>query len=79
MTEKDIKLYFTSTCPYCHMAKEYFSEKGIKYEEYNVGENREKAMEMINVSGQRGVPVITVGEEVIVGFNKNRLEELLGE
>lgn len=61
------------------MAKEYLSEKGAKFEEYNVGEDRSKAMEMINLSGQRGVPVITVGTEVIVGFNKNRLEELLKE
>ena len=56
--------------------KEYLSQKGIKYTEYNVAQDREKAREMIDKSKQMGVPVITVDGEVVVGFNQAKLDAL---
>ena len=60
------------------MAKKFFGEKGVKYEEYNVASDMEKRKEMIERTGQMGVPVIMVGDDVIIGFNQAKLEELLG-
>ena len=77
MTDKKVTIYSTPTCPYCKRAKDYLSRKGIDYVDYNVAEDRSKAQEMIQKSGQMGVPVIIVDGEVIVGFNQNRLDSLL--
>jgi len=79
MVDKEVIIYTTPTCPYCHRAKEYLSQKGIAYLEYDVAQERDKAKEMIQKSGQMGVPVITVGDEVMVGFNQAKLEELLSK
>jgi glutaredoxin len=59
------------------MAKEFFQKNNIQYQEWNVGTDLEKRKEMIEKSGQMGVPVIMVGDDVIVGFNKPKLETLL--
>ena len=77
MTDKTVVVYSTPTCPYCHRAKEYLSQKGVTYTDYDVSKDRERAREMIEKSGQMGVPVIMVGEEVIVGFDQGRLDSLL--
>ena len=74
---KDVTIYSTSVCKYCAMAKEFFKEHDIKYTEYNVGTDAAKRKEMVDKSGQLGVPVITFGNEVIVGFDEDRLNELL--
>ncbi len=79
MAEKKILVYSTSTCPHCKRAKEYLTGKGISYEEINVALDRDKAKEMIEKSGQMGVPVITVDDEIIVGFNQGKLDELLAK
>ncbi len=60
------------------MAKDFLKEKNIAYTEYNVAQDLEKRQEMIQKSGQMGVPVIFVGEELIVGFDKERLVSTLG-
>lgn len=60
------------------MAKEFFVEQGIAYEEFNVGNNAEKRAEMIDMTGQMGVPVIRIDDDVVVGFNKPKVVELLG-
>ena len=60
------------------MAKEFFKENGIEYQEYDVSTDSEKRKEMIEKSGQMGVPVIFVDDEMIVGFDKAKLTELLG-
>ena len=75
---KKVQIFSTPTCVYCAHAKEFFKNHGIEYVEYNVGEDMEKRQEMIERSGQMGVPVILVGDEVIVGFNEPRLANLLG-
>ena len=71
-----VKIYTTTTCPYCKTAKEFMKEKGIKFTEINVEEDQKAAQEMIKKSGQTGVPVIDTGKEIIVGFDKEKLEAL---
>ncbi len=75
--DEQVKIYSTPSCPYCLQAKAYLKEKNISFEDIDVSVNREAADEMIKISGQMGVPVIVVGTEFIVGFDKNKLEELL--
>ncbi len=77
MTDKKVTIYSTPTWPWCKKAKEYLSQKGISYREYNVAENKEAASEMINKSGQMSVPVISIDDEVVVGFNQSKLDGLL--
>ncbi len=77
MADKKVVIYSTPTCPYCKRAKEYFSRKGIAYTDINVAADRDKAKEMIQKSGQMGVPVITIDGEVVVGFNQAMLDKLL--
>ena len=71
--EKVIKVYSLSTWPHCKTAKEYLSQKGMAYEEFDVGRDKEAAAEMIKISGARSVPVIAIGEEVIIGFDTARI------
>ncbi len=73
-----ITIYSTPTCGYCNMAKEFFEDNNVEFEDFNVAENEEKRNEMIKRSGQMGVPVIYVDEEMTVGFDKARLTSLLG-
>ena len=75
--EKEVKIYSTPTCPYCHMAKDYFKEKKVKFTDFNVALDHEKAMEMIKKSGQMGVPVIEIGKKIIVGFDKEAIDKAL--
>lgn len=75
---KNVIIFSTPTCVYCNMAKSWFKENNIQYVEYNVGADLEKRKEMIEKTGQMGVPVILVDDEAVVGFNKPRLAELLG-
>lgn len=72
-----VKIYTTPTCGYCHMAKQYLNERGITFEEHNVALDREAAAEMIELTGQMGVPVIVVDNEVVIGFNRTKLDQLL--
>ncbi len=79
MADKKVVIYTTPTCPYCHRAKDYLSRKGIPYLEHNVAADRDKVKEMIQKSGQMGVPVITINGEVVVGFNQSLLDKLLSQ
>lgn len=72
----EVTIYTTPTCPWCHKAKAWFRDKKIRYREVDVTSDRNGLDEMVKLSGQTGVPVIIVGEEVIVGFNQNRLNEI---
>ncbi len=76
---KKVTVYSTKNCPYCRMAKAFLDKHGIPYEEIDVGEDSDAAKKMIDLSGQRGVPVIVVDNEVIVGFDSQRLNDLFGE
>jgi len=75
---KPVVIYTTQTCGYCKMAKEFFQKNNIQYSEYDVGADLARREEMIAKSGQLGVPVILVGDEIVIGFNKPKLMELLG-
>lgn len=77
-----VKLYALSTCPYCRMTRKFLEEGGVDFELTEVdlleGQEREDAVaEVRNISGGASFPVVVVGDEVIVGFNKKRLKELL--
>ena len=72
-----IKIYTTSTCPYCEMAKDYFQENNVGYEEYNVAEDDKAREEMVQKSQQMGVPVIDIDGKIIIGFNKPEIEKAL--
>lgn len=71
-----LKIYTTPTCPYCTMAKEYLKHRGIEYKEYNVAKDRQALQEMIRLTGRRSVPVIACGQDVMVGFDPSRLDQL---
>jgi glutaredoxin 3 len=74
-----IKIYSTPTCHFCHMAKDFFKEKGIEFEDFDVSVDLEKRKEMLEKSGQMGVPVIILNDkDIIVGFNKPKIIEILG-
>ena len=74
-----VVIYSTPTCPYCHAAKEYLTEKKIKFQDIDVSKDKKAANDMIEKSGQMGVPVIIVDNKtVIVGFDKDALKKALG-
>ena len=76
---KKVEIYSTASCHFCHMAKEFFSANNITFTDYNVGIDMEKRREMIDKSGQMGVPVIVIDDnKVIVGFDQPKLANLLG-
>ena len=76
MTPKVI-IYTTSTCPWCKKTKEFLQEKGIEYEEINVAGNQEAAHEMIQKSGQMGVPVLDINGEIVVGYDIEKIKKAL--
>ncbi|MDI6798509.1 MAG: Uxx-star family glutaredoxin-like (seleno)protein [Candidatus Aenigmarchaeota archaeon] len=72
-----VKIYTTKYCPYCQMAKQFFKQNDIEFEEIDVSSNKEAAKEMIEKSGQMGVPVIDINGNIIVGFNLNAIKKAL--
>lgn len=72
-----IIIYSTPTCPYCVSAKKYFEGKKIPFESVDVSIDKDKAQEMIDLSGQMGVPVIKIDDKVIVGFDKEEIDKAL--
>ena len=77
-TTPNVIIYSTPSCHFCHMAKDYFNENNIKYTEYNVASDLDKRKEMVEKSGQMGVPVIIIGDQLTVGFNQPKIAQLLG-
>ncbi len=72
-----IKIYSTPFCVYCKIAKDFFDKKGLAYEEVDVSVDEKAAQEMVARTNQMGVPVIEVGEEIVIGFNKSQIEKIL--
>jgi glutaredoxin 3 len=72
-----ITVYSTPTCPWCHKVKDYLKANKIEFNDVDVSKEREKAMEMVDKSGQMGVPVLDIDGEIIVGFDKQRIDGLL--
>ncbi len=75
---KKVEIYSTPTCHFCHMAKDFFNDNQIKFVDYDLSTNVEKREEVVKRSGQMGVPVIFIDEEMVIGFDEDRLRELLG-
>ncbi|MCX6754734.1 MAG: NrdH-redoxin [Candidatus Nomurabacteria bacterium] len=75
---KKVTVYSTPTCHFCHMAKDFFKEKNIAFEDFDVSVDLEKRKEMVDRSGQMGVPVIMIDNQIVVGFNKPTIVDLLG-
>lgn len=72
-----IKIYSTEACIWCVRAKNFFRENKIKFEEVDINKDRKAAMEMIKKSGQTGVPVIDIDGKIIIGFDVDKIKELL--
>jgi glutaredoxin-like YruB-family protein len=72
-----IKVYSTPTCPWCTVAKKYLTSKNVPFEDVDVSQDSEAAMEMIQKSGQRGVPVIDINGSIIVGFDQTAIDSLI--
>lgn len=72
-----VKVFSTPTCPYCYMAKDYLKAKNISFEDIDVSRDRTQAMAMVQKSGQMGVPQLWIDDEVVVGFNTSRIDQLL--
>ena len=75
---KKVTIYSTNTWPWCTKVKDYLDDKNVEYEAFDVGADRNKAMEMIDKSGQQGVPVLDIEGDIVVGFNQAKIDELLG-
>ena len=74
---KNVTIFTTPTCGYCHAAKDFFAEHKVPYQEKNVAQDEAARNEMLEKTGQMGVPVIQVGEDIIIGFDQARLQQLL--
>lgn len=72
-----VTIYSTPVCHFCHAAKDFFKENNVEYTEHDVAADLEKRSEMIDMTGQMGVPVIRIDDDVIIGFDEAKLRELL--
>ena len=75
---KTVKVYSTPTCPYCIRTKQFLKENNIEFEDIDVSANQQTAQEMVDKSGQMGVPVLDIDGEIITGFDQNKIKALLG-
>lgn len=75
--QESVIVYSTPTCPICKQLKDFLNEKNIEFEDINVAEDQEKAKEIAEKTGQMGVPVIQIGDNLVVGFDKEKLKEAL--
>ena len=78
----EVTIYSTPTCPFCVQVKDYLKSKNVKFTDFDVATDQSKAEEMVKKTGQMGVPVTIIKkdnkEEIIVGFDKGKIDELLG-
>ncbi len=77
MSTTNVTVYSTTWCGFCHQAKKYFDSIGVKYDDIDVEKDPKAAEAMVQKSGQMGVPVIEIGDNIIVGFNKPKIDDLL--
>lgn len=73
----DIKIYSTPSCPWCTVTKEYLTSKNADYKDIDVSKDRDAAIEMVQKSGQRGVPVIDIDGNIIIGFDQTKIDTYL--
>lgn len=75
---KSVKVYSTSTCPFCTRAKQFLKDNNVQFEDIDVALDQSLSEEMVKKSGQMGVPVLDIEGEIIVGFDKDKIEKALG-
>ena len=76
---KKVEIYSTPSCHFCHMAKEFFQANNVPFTDYNVAADAEKRNDMVDKSGQMGVPVIIIdNQDLIIGFDRDRIASILG-
>ena len=75
--DTSVTIYSTPVCHFCQAAKEFFKENNVEYTEHDVASDAEKRTEMVELTGQMGVPVIQIGEDVVIGFDEEKVKELL--
>lgn len=71
-------LFTTPSCKYCRTAKGYLRQQGIKFRDVDVSRDQAAARDMVRRSGQQGVPVIDIGGKIVVGFDRPKIDQLLG-
>jgi len=76
--DKKVRVFSTPSCPYCVRLKQFLKESNVAFEDIDVSANQEAAQEMIQKSGQMGVPVLDIDGEIIVGFDRDRIKIILG-
>lgn len=76
--DNTVTIYSTPTCHFCHSAKDFFDANNVSYQDFDVASDLERRKEMVDLTGQMGVPVIRVNDDVIVGFDEEKLRSLLG-
>jgi len=76
--QKEVVIYSTPSCHFCHAAKDYFAANNIAFTDNDVSSDQSKRQEMVEMTGQLGVPVIRIGDDVVVGFDQHKVAELLG-
>ncbi|MEZ4104162.1 MAG: glutaredoxin family protein [Candidatus Paceibacterota bacterium] len=74
---KSVTIYSTPTCHFCHAAKDFFQANNIEFTEHDVAADAEKREEMVAMTGQMGVPVIKIGDDIVVGFDEAKVKELI--
>ena len=74
----NVIIYSTPTWPWCTKVKDYLNQKNVSFTDYDVSKDYNKAVEMVQKSGQRGVPVIDINGQIIVGFDKASIDQILG-
>ncbi len=73
-----VVVFSTPTCPYCTMVKHYLEQKGVPFDDVDVSRDQAAAVDMVRRSGQMGVPVVDIGGQIVVGFDRMRINRLLG-
>lgn len=76
--DKKVKIYSIPTCPHCIRAKQFLKDNNIEFQDMDVSSNKTATEEMIRISGQMGVPVLVIDGEIIVGFDKEKIKQVLG-
>lgn len=75
--DTSVTIYSTPVCHFCHAAKDFFKENNVQFTDYDVASDAEKRQEMIDLTGQMGVPVIKIGDDIVIGFDEPKIKELL--
>jgi glutaredoxin 3 len=76
-TDSQITVYSAVWCAFCHAAKDYFDKQGVKYTDKDVEKDPAAGLEAVDKSGQRGIPVIDIAGDIIIGFDRPRIDAAL--